>query len=499
MPFYTDLNDTRVDGEASSHYQGTFLGSFTSFPAASEDFEGYYAMYVGSSRVYTRYAFYTCVMREGVWVWEKIDLAMPYKLRPLMATQSDEEGNLISSRVTFAELEALIGITGNVQNLLDDKEPVVTGAASTVTRSRLTAARALISDAQGNIGVSSVTSQELATLKGAKSSVQDALDLKVDKSTTVNGHPLTGDIELTAEDVGAVPSTVTIPKGTSDLVNDAGFIKDDTVSLENYYLKAETYTRAEVDELVAMLPNLEYRSATELPAQGEYGYIYLIPADEGWCRQYVWGLDGWIFIGTTEVIPEVSQTEDGIIINSVELQKATEERDGLMRKEHVSALREARQATVTGFTMDLDEDNVLTAAVTRRDGSAFTAQVQIPVYEPEEAVRDRNHTLEEMMVFSNGTYIVDRTFEVEVLSAGMYGETNMMVSTVKIPSGAYVCMDGRDFVFSNQESNTRVGTRVLAQHDGTVKVFDCNGIEVTSQAIGDVALSDTTCYRVATE
>lgn len=46
----------------------------------------------------------------------------------------------------------------------------------------------------------------------------------VSASRTINGHPLTGNIILTASDVGALPSSTNIPTKVSDLTNDSGFI-----------------------------------------------------------------------------------------------------------------------------------------------------------------------------------------------------------------------------------------------------------------------------------
>lgn len=53
-----------------------------------------------------------------------------------------------------------------------------------------------------------------------------AVDLSgyVPTSRTINSKALTGNISLTASDVGALPSSTTIPSKTSDLTNDSGFI-----------------------------------------------------------------------------------------------------------------------------------------------------------------------------------------------------------------------------------------------------------------------------------
>ena len=57
-------------------------------------------------------------------------------------------------------------------------EPEITGAATTITSSNLTASRALVSDSSGKVTVSAVTSTELGYLDGVTSAIQTQLDGK---------------------------------------------------------------------------------------------------------------------------------------------------------------------------------------------------------------------------------------------------------------------------------------------------------------------------------
>jgi hypothetical protein len=61
-------------------------------------------------------------------------------------------------------------------NLLNTKQNTITGAASSVTSTNLTASRAVASDANGKIQASAVTSAELAFLSGVTSGVQSQID-----------------------------------------------------------------------------------------------------------------------------------------------------------------------------------------------------------------------------------------------------------------------------------------------------------------------------------
>jgi len=59
------------------------------------------------------------------------------------------------------------------------KQDVITGGASTITSSNLTASRALVSDGSGKVAVSDVTATELGYLDGVTSAVQTQLNAKI--------------------------------------------------------------------------------------------------------------------------------------------------------------------------------------------------------------------------------------------------------------------------------------------------------------------------------
>lgn len=126
-------------------------------------------------------------------------------------------GKITYSNVTHEELNKLSGVTSNIQTQLDDKQhalfespelvnftdtvplssvdvdgntvtPVkgltiwnyinskITGAASTITTSNLTANRALLSNASGKVAASSVTNTELGYLSGVTSAIQTQIN-----------------------------------------------------------------------------------------------------------------------------------------------------------------------------------------------------------------------------------------------------------------------------------------------------------------------------------
>lgn len=110
------------------------------------------------------------------------------------ALKSGLSGGTASGSHTHANKDILDGITGvdttptsgsgklvtsgGVYGALSGKQATVTGGASTITSSNLTASRALVSNASGKVAVSDVTSTELGYLDGVKSNVQTQLDGK---------------------------------------------------------------------------------------------------------------------------------------------------------------------------------------------------------------------------------------------------------------------------------------------------------------------------------
>lgn len=102
-----------------------------------------------------------------------------------------------------------------------------------------------------------------------------------------------------------------IPESTSQLLNDSGFINNAVGNLINYYLKSETYTKGQVDDLIAAVHQFEFVVADTLPtASADTMYkIYLIPAgdseEDNYKDEYVTileeGVYSWEKIGSTAV------------------------------------------------------------------------------------------------------------------------------------------------------------------------------------------------------
>lgn len=89
---------------------------------------------------------------------------------------SDASGNIVPSAVTTTAL-GYLDATSSIQTQLNAKQASITGAATTIASSDLTASRVLVSDSSGKVAVSSVTSATLAFLD-ATSSIQTQLNAK---------------------------------------------------------------------------------------------------------------------------------------------------------------------------------------------------------------------------------------------------------------------------------------------------------------------------------
>ncbi|MBI4655946.1 MAG: hypothetical protein HY746_04260 [Elusimicrobia bacterium] len=87
--------------------------------------------------------------------------------------------------VTSAEFDYLANIASDVQTQINSKQATITGGATTITSSDLTANRALLSDGVGKVGVSAVTNTELGYLSGVTSPIQPQLNNKADTGNVI--------------------------------------------------------------------------------------------------------------------------------------------------------------------------------------------------------------------------------------------------------------------------------------------------------------------------
>lgn len=112
---------------------------------------------------------------------------------------SDISGFTTPSGTTTTEIGYVSGVTSSIQTQIDSKQATITGAATTITASDLTANRALLSDGSGKVAVSTVTNTELGYVSGVTSSIQTQISSKENDLGTpaADGYVLlstTGDV-----------------------------------------------------------------------------------------------------------------------------------------------------------------------------------------------------------------------------------------------------------------------------------------------------------------
>lgn len=98
---------------------------------------------------------------------------------------------------------------------------------------------------------------------------------------------------------------IDVPTKTSDLQNDNSFITNTVNNLANYYLKSDTYTQTEVNNLISAAVNGRFEKVTTLPASGEPNVIYLVPKTTALTNnvydEYIWQDNAWELLGSTEI------------------------------------------------------------------------------------------------------------------------------------------------------------------------------------------------------
>lgn len=123
-------------------------------------------------------------------------------------TQLDALNTNIGKKADSSHSHTIANVT-NLQSSLDGKQATVTGGASTITSSNLTANRALVSNASGKVGVSAVTNTELGYLSGATSSIQTQINGKANSSHTHTIANIT-DLQTALDDKANKPTYVKV-------------------------------------------------------------------------------------------------------------------------------------------------------------------------------------------------------------------------------------------------------------------------------------------------
>ncbi len=92
----------------------------------------------------------------------------------------------------WAKIKEIFYTKTETDGKLSGKQATITGGASTITTSNLTASRVLVANSAGKVAVSAVTSTELGYLDGVTSNVQTQLNAKASTTALADYLPLAG-------------------------------------------------------------------------------------------------------------------------------------------------------------------------------------------------------------------------------------------------------------------------------------------------------------------
>jgi hypothetical protein len=165
--------------------------------------------------------------------------------------------------VDNTEFNYLNGVTSNIQTQLDAKQATITGGASTITSSNLTASRALESNGSGKVAASSVTSTELGYLSGVTSAIQtqfsnkqplDAQLTDIAGLTPTDSNFIVGDgTNFVAESGATVRTSLGLGSIATQDSNNVTITGGSITGMSTPSLGSDVTTKTYVDDLVAGL------------------------------------------------------------------------------------------------------------------------------------------------------------------------------------------------------------------------------------------------------
>ena len=91
----------------------------------------------------------------------------------------------------------------------------------------------------------------------------------------------------------------------SEIPDVSNFVTKSVNDLLNYYLKSDTYTKTEVNNLIGSIQQLHFEIVEELPSTGESNIIYLVPRSDSEesnvYDEYIYANNEWEKIGSTDI------------------------------------------------------------------------------------------------------------------------------------------------------------------------------------------------------
>lgn len=94
------------------------------------------------------------------------------------AVVTDSNGDATIATTTATEIGYVNGVTSSIQTQLGTKQATITGGATTIVSSNLTASRAMVSDGSGKAAIATTTAAEIGFVNGVTSAIQTQLNAR---------------------------------------------------------------------------------------------------------------------------------------------------------------------------------------------------------------------------------------------------------------------------------------------------------------------------------
>ena len=180
------------------------------------------------------------------------------------AVISNSISKIAVSATTDTELGYVSGVTSAIQTQINTKQATITGGATTITSSDLTASRALASNSSGKVAVSAVTSTELGYVSGVTSAIQTQIGTKLTASNNLSDVSSTSTAR-TNLGLGSIAtqaaSAVAVTGGTITGLGDPSASSE--AATKNYVDNLVTGLRTRVIARVASTANVVLASGLE--------------------------------------------------------------------------------------------------------------------------------------------------------------------------------------------------------------------------------------------
>lgn len=207
----------------------------------------------------------------------------------------DSAGNLeqvlvetSAEQVTIAPKDGVVSAT-NVQAAIEE----IAGLAATGGVTSVNGRQGAVVLNSGDVGLGNVDNTADAD-KPISTAQQTALNAKVDKTTTINGHALSGNVTIEKGDVGL-----------GNVTNDAQ-VKRSEMGVASGVATLDTTGKVPTSQLPSYVDDvLEYTSRSAFPATGETGKIYVDTATN---ITYRWGGTDYVEISASLALGETSST-----------------------------------------------------------------------------------------------------------------------------------------------------------------------------------------------